>query len=69
MVDLAKLGQAGDQDGGEGDADSGNGGETALVLRQGGAGVDMGGDLVFDGREVRLKDPEQSRDFPCDPRI
>ena len=42
VVQLAKLGQAGDQDGGEGGADAGNGGKTTLVLCQGGASVDLG---------------------------
>ncbi len=69
MVQVAKLRQAGDEDGGEGGADPGNGGETALILCQGGACVNLGGDPAFDGREMRLQDPEQSRDFPCDPRV
>ena len=38
----SQLGQAGDQNGGEGGADAGNSDQAALVLGEGGAGVDHG---------------------------
>ena len=67
VVHLAKLGQAGDQDGGEGGAYAGNGGEAAPVLGEGRTGAvrNTGGDLPLYGLQVRLQDFEQPRRFPA----